>query len=202
MAEATDRNTTSNRISWDEALTRAGSSEILLSFLREVPVLAWHQGLYYWPSGKTRSGPGKIDPDSDLRWAEARVDPATRRVIFLMDDVVSGMIGYAQPADGPSIKDEVFAFGIELERGVIEVRFSATTATTEPPASTPEHAPAQEKTRAEWLVNAMKARPKHRAETVSAWARELQKLAQDDPTVEAWPDWESLRRDLYRQMDK
>ena len=61
MAEATDRNTTSNWISWEEALARAGSSEALLSWLRKTPILARHQGLYYWPSGKKRSGPGEFD---------------------------------------------------------------------------------------------------------------------------------------------
>jgi hypothetical protein len=138
MAKADDTTSTSNRISWGETLARAGSSEALLSFLREVPILAWHQGLYYWPSGRTRSGPGKIDPDSGPQWAEARVDPATRRVIFLMDDIVSSMIA----GDGPSTKDEVFAFGIELERGVVETRFPA-----QPNPPEPEHVEAPEQKR-------------------------------------------------------
>jgi hypothetical protein len=151
MAKADDTTSTSNRISWDEALARAGSSEALLSWLREVPILAWHQGLYYSPSGRTRDGPGKIDPDSGLQWAEARVDPATRRVIFLMDDIVSCMIAfagdYAQPADGPSIKDEVFAFGIELERGVVEVRFPAQPKSPEQPAPTEQQRKARTQAR-------------------------------------------------------
>ena len=119
MAEATDRTTTPNRISWDEALTRTGSSEALLSWLRQVPVLAWHQGLYNWPSCGKRSGPGDINPGW---WSEVRVDPDTGRLIF---KIVGCRIFYvddpAPPAADPLV--EVFSFGIELERGVVEVRF-------------------------------------------------------------------------------
>jgi hypothetical protein len=119
MAKAGDTTSTSHRISWDEALARAGSSEALLSFLRGVPVPAWHQGLHYLANGREMLGPGDFDP---AWWAEARFDPATRRVIFLMDNIVSGMIASDRLAELP--KDEVFALGVELERGVIEARFS------------------------------------------------------------------------------
>lgn len=110
----------SERMPFAEALTRAGSVEALLSWLCEVPILAWHQGLYQSPSGKKWRGPARLGPGW---WPQARVDPTTRRVIFLMHD------------EDFFVEDlELFAFGIELERGVVEARFPAA---TEP---TPRHA--------------------------------------------------------------
>jgi hypothetical protein len=202
MAEATDRNTTSNWISWDEVLARAGSSEALLFWLRETPILARHQGLYYSPSGKTRSGPGKFDPDW---WAQARVDPATGRVIFPMPEkyqlFFTGFAGDpAPPAIVPRVTDEVFAFGIELERGVAEVRFPAQPKPPEPervetPAPVPPHDPPRSKE--DWLERAQKAHPKRRAESKRAWAKRLYAEMLADPAIDVWPSWKTLERSLY-----
>jgi hypothetical protein len=204
MAEATDRNTTSNRISWDEALTRAGSSEALLSYLREVPILAWHQGLYYTspgPSGRTKSGPGEIDPDL---WAEARVDPATRRVIFLLPwtNPIAPMFAGDH---GSSLMDEVFAFGIELERGVTEVRFPAHQPKPPEPERVEALAPAKPAEREmleplAWQAWARNEYPKERNERSIAYIRRLYgEMKKADNVTEAW-EFANFRRRYFEAV--
>jgi hypothetical protein len=107
---------------WDEALKRAGSLEALRPHLCAGNILARHNGLYYWPDGKARSGPGNITRGL---WADARVDPATQRVIFTMLALVRMFWADSRPDDPPPLTEEVFAIGIELERTAVEALFPA-----------------------------------------------------------------------------
>jgi hypothetical protein len=111
---------------WDEALMRAGSLDALRPHLGAGSILARHHGLYYWPGGGARSGPGNITRGL---WADARVDPATGRVIFTMPALVRFV-----DSDRPPITSEVFAIGIELERAAVETLFPVAT------VPTPRHA--------------------------------------------------------------
>jgi hypothetical protein len=102
---------------WDEALMRAGSLDALRPHLCAGSILARHNGLYYWPGGGARSGPGNIRPGL---WADARVDPATGRVIFTMVALVR-LFFTDSGDDRPPVTSEVFALGIELERTAVEI---------------------------------------------------------------------------------
>jgi hypothetical protein len=102
-----------------KALARAGSFEALLPHLRGGRILARHKGLFTWPEARWKSGPGNIRPEW---WANARVDPATGRVILTTPG--SRIISAGRPLPPPTIR-EVFAVGIELEAAAVERLFPA-----------------------------------------------------------------------------
>jgi hypothetical protein len=104
-----------------EALKRAGSLEALLPHLREGRILARHKGLFTWPEARPKSGPGNIRPEW---WANARVDPATGRVILTTPG--SRITSAGRPPPPPTIR-EVFAIGIELEGAAVETLFPVAT---------------------------------------------------------------------------
>ena len=110
---------------WDEALTRAGSFDALRPHLRAGSILARHNGEYSWPGGGAVRGPDDIKPSL---WAEVRIDPATKRVIFTT--IVFFVIG----SDSPPVTRDWFAFGIEVERAAVERLFPAA------PVHAPRHA--------------------------------------------------------------
>jgi hypothetical protein len=88
----------------EEAEELAGGLEALLPHLRSAGILARHSGLYSWPGGQVlRRGAGDITPSM---WTDARVDPATRRVIFTV-------------TPGPGLTYKVFAIGIEVEADAV-----------------------------------------------------------------------------------
>ena len=101
---------------------RTGSLGALRPHLCAGSILAWHAGLYYWPGGQARSGPGNIAPGL---WTTARIDPATKRVIFTMLARVRFFYADSRPDDPPPPTEEAFAIGIELERTAVEALFPA-----------------------------------------------------------------------------
>jgi hypothetical protein len=122
-------------MSFAEAVKRAGSFEALRPHLREGRILSEHCGLYSWPEGEPKSEPGHIPRDW---WAEARVDPATGRVIFRGIRVSIRSIGSDGDLldDGPVVwvEPDKFAFDIHLEGTAVETLFPVAT------VSAPRHA--------------------------------------------------------------
>jgi hypothetical protein len=110
---------------WDEALTRAGSLDALRPHLSAGSILARHSGLYSWPKGGAVRGPANISPGL---WAEARIDPASERVIF------TTVLFFVAESDSPPVTGERFAIGIELERAAVEKLFPVA------PEASPRHA--------------------------------------------------------------
>jgi hypothetical protein len=96
-----------------EALARADSFEALLPHLREGRILARCNGIYL-PSGQAASGPRDIRPEW---WAEARIDPATARVILTTPGL--RVVSPGSPPSPPKTR-EVFAIGIEFERAAVD----------------------------------------------------------------------------------
>jgi hypothetical protein len=90
------------RISWREALKRAGSFDALRPYLHTGQISARHGGLFSLSDGKAHSGPGDFKPEW---WAYAHEDRAGR-VIFFLEPVVSGYT---------VIQEEVFAYAINIE---------------------------------------------------------------------------------------
>ena len=86
---------------WRETLKRAGSFDALQPYLHLGRIPVRHGGLYSWPDGQPRSGPGDVKPEW---WAHAYVQAG--RVIFITESVVSG---YAV------IQEQVFAYAISVE---------------------------------------------------------------------------------------
>jgi hypothetical protein len=66
------------------------------------------------------------------------------------------------------------------------------------PVQAPTHAPPPVVTRMEWLAKAVEVHKRGRAESMSAWARRIHGIMNDDPAVEAWPEWGSVRTSLYK----
>jgi hypothetical protein len=121
-------------MSFAGAVKRAGSFEALRPHLREGRILSEHFGLYSWPEGEPKSEPGRIPRDW---WAEARVDPATGRVIFRGSRVSIRSIGPDGDLldNGPVawVEPDKFAFDIRLEGTAVETLFPVTT------VSAPQH---------------------------------------------------------------
>jgi hypothetical protein len=103
---------TSLRTPWREARKRAGSFDELRPYLHVGQIPAHHGGLFAFPEGNQRSGPGILRPEM---WAHAYEDRAGRRVIFITDEVVFGQL----------VREQVFAYasGIEFDSAAFDTFF-------------------------------------------------------------------------------
>jgi hypothetical protein len=123
---------------FEEAVKRAGSFEALLPHLRAKRILARYQELRSWPELEVESGPGEIPPDW---WDEARVDPATGRVILKKPDLRVRLRSISSELENPGQLEgdlpgsqlivypgrKVCAFGIDFERIPVETLFPGPT---------------------------------------------------------------------------
>jgi hypothetical protein len=114
---------------FEEAMKRAGSFQALVPHLRERRILARCHELRTWPELEVESGPGEIPPDW---WDEARIDPATGRVILKKPDIRVHIRNISSKGDLPGQLvvhpgREVCALGIELERSPVATLFPAAT---------------------------------------------------------------------------
>jgi hypothetical protein len=101
-----------------KALARAGSFEALVPHLREGRILARCSEIHRPGIGQA-SGPRDIRPDW---WTNARVDPATGRVMLTTPGSRIISPGETPP---PPRRHEVFALGIEVERGSVDALWPA-----------------------------------------------------------------------------
>jgi hypothetical protein len=178
---------------WREALKRAGSFDALRPHLGEGRILARHQRLYR-PDGKVHSEAGDIKPE---RWADAREDPATGRLIFtdrfqLTIDLTSGG-GEVLWFDK---SQELFAVDVELEAEAVDRLFpAAATSTMGDKASLP---PAERKLMEPkaWLASARKEHPQRQNERTSDYRDRLHDLMTKADVTKVWSP-ETLRRRLY-----
>jgi hypothetical protein len=109
-----------------EALKRAGSLDALRPYLHGGQIPAEHGGLYTYPEGKLRSGPGGTKPEW---WALADKDRTGRVIFFPEAEVVFGSV----------VQEVVFAWaaGIKLDSVACDAIFPAA---TEPLPASPEPA--------------------------------------------------------------
>jgi hypothetical protein len=114
------------RLALREALKRAGSFEALRPCLHLGQVPARHGGLYSWPDGRLRSGPGAVRP---AWWMHAYQDRAGR-MIFFTEPVWSG---------SAVIEEQVFAYVVSIE--LDSVAFDAVFPVAARPPLEPEPAP-------------------------------------------------------------
>ena len=119
---------------YEEALTRARSFEALAPHLRAKRILARYNELRTWPELEVDSGPGEIPSDW---WDEARIDPATGRVILKKPDLRVFIRNISSEGDLPGKLivhpgREVCALGLEFERTPVETLFPAAPESTSP----------------------------------------------------------------------
>jgi hypothetical protein len=112
---------TSSWTPWRALRERAGAFEALRRHLHAGRILARHRGLYS-QDGREYSGPGVIENE---RWADAREDPGTGRVMFTVPEKYQMFFDGDPAPPRRQLTEEVFPIGLELEAGAAEKLFPA-----------------------------------------------------------------------------
>ena len=125
MAEAGSKFTT--WMPWREAIDLAGSLDALRQALAGGRILGRYAELRRWPSGVPYSGPGEFKPE----WG-ASAREIDGRLVFTKEGRRFITVLGPGPLSPPPPPDEVFAIGVELERGPVERLFPAAAVSEQP----------------------------------------------------------------------